>query len=307
VSVEATGSVKEFFDVLSLEGKDLYEPFLAGRQLSDINISKWERSPQNTFVEGWSKEMFQLKRKTRYSMVYAGPEKNEPKRLQCDQEHFCRMDEAASKCIFAVKLWTEGHWFSDLFEIHVRWVIAARPVPNKVSIKVGLFVPILRHSPSAGKVFADATRDMSRHQLALLGVVLSRVVNAGSVQQFDQVNHAQHHSICEKDAAGNISCCLTPWQHQVGDIRILPGSLIACDDELVQQVHLLEQKLRAVETVLKKDCSYTDGHEECANFYLSELVIVREALESLTIWSESRDTKQNLHRLHFSEVMKQML
>jgi hypothetical protein len=113
---------------------DFYKEWLEKDGKHDIVVGDWEIDEVNGFVVTWDQETYSQRRAVTY--VYdqeptsAPIQHNVMKSLNCEQERFCCLNQSATNCTFAVKCWTNGHWYSDVFEIHVRWVITATPVPN---------------------------------------------------------------------------------------------------------------------------------------------------------------------------------
>jgi hypothetical protein len=288
LSMKAPGNVKQFFETFDLEGPDLYGPFLATRSpASNIKIAPWERSSRNAFVEEWSQEKFTQKRTV--TLDYKGATAV----VQTHQIHYCRIEQEQGKCVFAIKYWTTGQWFSDMFEIHIRWVITKLPSSkDQVSIKIGVFVPILRQSIIGDQICADAGKLVSRQQLGVLDDILQRVLGTGSSKPIASPTHDDPQPlerITETDMAPQTApCCLFPWQPQSGEIRIAPGSIIACDEDLAHQVHRLYQQLGQVDDSICK--GPVDEDDESSNYYLSQLVVVREALETLLVWKGTDET-----------------
>lgn len=195
--------------------------------MADVHVSKWNSLPQNKMVKGWSNEKFQRKRTTLHTSIYDNPKQDGTTRFRCHQQQFCRINKVAKECVFTTKCWTTDRWFSDLFEIHVRWVVTAMPVSNQVSVKIVLFVPILRHSQISGKIVAVGSSDMSKHQLALLSEVLSRVGGVG--EENADPTHSAHNCSTSDLSKENVSAPCSLALHRgvkKGKSRLLLRALL---------------------------------------------------------------------------------
>jgi uncharacterized protein involved in tolerance to divalent cations len=171
--------------------------------------------------------------------------------------------------------------------------VVTRLEKDKIGIKVGLFVVFLKQILISGKIRAGVTQESLKQQLDLFRSVKS-ALGCPTVQESI---HEQYG--LGEDAAGqgplavitaHLQSCLPRVQKMT---NLYPDSMIEEDDELGKQLKTMERKIRAIIAFL--DERDPGESTEDLNFFLAELVVVREALNNLILWHS--DQEQGSHTI----------
>lgn len=271
------GSVEYFYELISSETQ-LYGPWLAESAKTNIKIGDWERSPVgDSFLEDWSKENFTQRRTI--SFQYNIPPKvvdelakegiPSTRVASVTQAHYCRL-EGNEKCVFSFNSKTQGLPFSDCFRIQVRWVVT-RVNNDEICIKIGMFVVMIKKTVFSRKISAEATKCVMKQQLDLLAK--AEVALGIASGRFSSTNKFDYE---ETETTNNLHHCM-PCKES-----LIAGSLIAEDEELARQVKVIKAKLRMVNVILEERDPGKCGED--MNFYLSQLVVIRESLDDVIVW-----------------------
>ena len=190
-----------------------------------------------------------------------------------------------------------------LCEVMIRWVItpivdgkksnnSGRPGRSRLLVKIGQFVVMKNHSALARKLRSKATRNAMRNQRIifqefkiLLGANQDSINQTDSLLQKAKLLPDDNTLLLDgRKNVGNNEPCLSFLQCLPFNLcetpRFPSGTVIASDDELVTLATNLERKLKAVRAILEADRKFADSAEDL-HFYLSQLFIVREALDNI--------------------------
>jgi hypothetical protein len=266
-----------------------------------VKVGEWEFSKESVgelFIDDWSKEEYQQKRAvtfeyeltTKSARLISELVQGSPI-MHVTQTHYCYL-ERNNKCVFAVTRKSDDSWCSG-FNMQTRWVITPDK-RDKISVKVGMFVLTLKKTRLLPqKIVAEATKSVTKQQRDLLQLVKmalgATLAHSTTPKVFagDEDGTTKGHPLLR---------CI-PW---ISKNTVYPGSLIASDDEVTNQVSIIERNLCAVDRILSniRDPGHTT---EDINFYLSQLIVIREALDNIIAWHG--DHEQESHALAHSHLV----
>lgn len=273
-------SVQGFYDICL---SDLYETWLVSSGKTEVSVEDWVTGTETDgqpFIGSWDKESYSHKRVVTFNYERSSFILQGPAVASVKHTHYCRFDD--DKCVLAMTIEPQGTIpFSDCFVVYIRWVVN-RVGKDKVSVKVGLFVDFKKRVLAAGKIRAGATQEGRKQQLDLF-----RTVKAALVGPTLQESMHTHYGIEDTSAQrGTLSVITSPLEGCLPRLQKLthlyPETMIEDDEELAEGIRLVEQKLNAVNDIVgKRDAGEAS---ENMNFYLAELVVVREALDNIILW-----------------------
>jgi hypothetical protein len=281
-------SVTDFFNVCLSEGQGtnnevFYGPWLTRSGKTDIQVGDWTIAEDEGFVGEWDKEHYSRKRELSFKFERSSFIAQGPSIASVKQTQYCRV-EGNNKCVFATTIETVGVPFSDSFNIQIRWVVT-RVDKDKIAIKVGLFVLFLKQILISGKIRAGVTQESLKQQLDLFRSVKS-ALGSPTVQESIQEQYG-----LGEDAEEGGPFSVVTWVQKM--TNLYPDSMIEKDEELGKQFKTMERKMRAIRAFLdERDPSEST---EDMNFFLAELVVVREALDNLILWHG--DQEQGSHTI----------
>jgi hypothetical protein len=205
--------------------------------------------------------------------------------MHVTQTHYCYL-EGNNTFVFAVTRKLDDSWFSG-FNVQIRWVVS-QDTSDKISVKVGMLVLMLKKTRLLPQqIVAEATKSVMKQQRDLLQLFKMAL---GVTPAHSTTPKA---FACDEDETSKghplVKCIL--W---MSNKTVYPGSLIASDDELTNQVNAIERRLRAVARILS-NIREPGQNTEDINFYLSQLIIIREALDNIIAWHG--DHEQESHAL----------
>jgi hypothetical protein len=140
-----------------------------------------------------------------------------------------------------------------------------------------MFVLALKKSRlvTADKIVAETTKRVTKQQRELLQFVKVALGVAHSttpkIFACDEAETSKRHPLTH---------CI-PWMGN--ETYTYPGSLIASNEELMNQVSIIERGLRAVDRI-SSNVREPGQHTEDTNFYMSQLIVIREARNNIIAW-----------------------
>jgi hypothetical protein len=284
-------SVKDFYSTcLSETDKEpFYGSWLTRSGKTDVKVEGWTfAEDEQGFVNEWDLEHYPQKREVTFKFERSSFGLHGPSIASVKQTQYCRV-EGDNKCVFAMTIETEGVPFSDSFNVQFRWVLT-RVGKNKIAIKVGVFVVFLKQILIAGKIRAGVTQEGLKQQLDLFRSVKTALVGPTGQESIDKQYGLEDSTGPLAVIAALLENCLSRAQKMT---KLYPESMIEDDEELAKQMKTMEQKIRAIGAFLdERDPS---DSTENMNFFLSELVVVREALDNIIQWHGDQD--QGLHSI----------
>jgi hypothetical protein len=288
-------SVKDFYNVCLSEGQGtdnepFYGPWLTRSGKTDIHVEDWTvAEDEQGFVGEWDKEQYSRKRELTFKFERSSFVSQGPSIASVKQTQYCRV-EGKNKCVFATTIETQGVPFSDSFNIQIRWVVT-RVEKDKIAIKVGLFVVFLKKILISGKIRAGVTQESLKQQLDLFRSVKS-ALGGPSVEESIDEQYGLGEDAAERRPfaliTSHLQSCIPRIQKMA---HLYPDSMIEDDDELGKQLKTMERKIRAIDVFLEQ----RDPGEptEDLNFFLAELVVVRETLDNLIQWHGDQEQGQH--------------
>lgn len=286
ISEEAAGTVQDAYNVL--RARQFHTSCLEERS-KDVHVGNWEPEPSGDgrFVEPWSAEEFDLKRKVSYTHELTARDliDHSANMYTVTHTHYLRM-EGEDKLVFNILIETQGVWFSDSVSFQVRWVVT-RVEEGTILIKVGIFLVQRKKTLMARKIRAEATRGVSKNQKCMLERLKTALGSVRAVSSGRKVP-TDHFD----DSKSRIHLLLRKWAPWIYDqTRFYPGSLISGDDDLRNQIRAIESKLRATDVILAGRVPGERAEDTC--FYLLQLVIIQEALDNIICWFADHEQEQH--------------
>lgn len=210
------------------------------------------------FIEDWSKDGYQHKQTVTFEYELTTKPKYELTTkpiwliselvqdspiIHNTETHYC-YHEGNNKCVFAVTSKSDDSWFSG-FNVQTRWVVTQVKI-DKISVKVGMFVLTRKKTRLLPqKIVAEATKSVTKQQREILQLFKTALGVTPAHSMTPKVFACDE----EETNKGNplVKCFPCPWMSKKS---VYPGSLIASDDELRNQVSIIESRLRAVDRIL---------------------------------------------------------
>ena len=165
---------------------------------------------------------------------------------------------------------------------------------------------IVRHTASADMATAGLYRVIALQQRALMEHLLSMkdpTYVRGSIQGAGIVSASQvgHEIMKTKDQIKAEQCCLlVPWKKQWEQVAVVPGTLLACDEDLFDKFHLARRMLREVDTTLKQPGRTARD----TDYFLAQLSMISESLDRIIFWEQPGNRSKLESRASIDRFLK---
>jgi hypothetical protein len=190
----------------------------------------------------------------------------------------------------------------------VRWVVERRE-KGPSSVKVGLFASIFEHSETASMASAGIYRVMRMNQLAWTEVAFQRVDKdyvPGTVSSTESFSsqHQRNAIMQTRDLVHGHQLYFWPRKHWAR-LVVVPGTLLACDDELFESFYQIRKKLQEVDDIFKE----LQLDHEMSSFASMQLSIVLDSLaNSIMRYQEPLNHKERFQKKkHAIDSLKNFL
>ena len=254
----------------------LYETWLRESGLLEIKIGEWEeKNNGDGIVDPWSKESYQRKRIVSFQSPRSTnsflAQLNPPASLDVKQTQYFRLD--ASKLVLATTEESSGAPFSNSVKVYRRLVVS-QVEERKISFKCGIFVLFSRPVLVASKIYASETQETRRMYTALYR--LTRASLDG-----ESVKKSLQERFEFKDVEEDEPSCFIGLIEELRRLfRDSSALLVHEDSEFKDFIRTIRGKLGIIDDMLEDRKA---NSMEDLNFYSGELVIAREALDSVLV------------------------
>lgn len=274
-------TLNELYDLLLKRQKtpgqedSLYETCLRNRGQLEIQIGEWEeQGSEKGFMDPWSKESYAQKR----VVSYQSPRKSDfflktpdsPALMDVKQTQYCRRE--ANKLIFATTEESTGASFSKSVKVYRRLVIS-QVEDKKLSFKCGTFILFARPELLAPKIRASVTQETRRTYTELFSITRATLYGEGVKKTLKE--RFEFKGIEEDEEP---SCFVGLMGELRRAFRPSSSPVLQEDSDFKDEIKTIRGKLKAVEEML--DDREANSMEDL-NFYSGQLVIAREALDSV--------------------------
>jgi len=272
-------TMNELYDLLLKRQKtsgheSLYETWLRNCGQLEVQIGEWEeQGSKKEFVDPWSKESYPQKRIVSYQSPRMSDffltQRDSPGLLDVNQTQYLRRE--TNKLVFSTTEESTGASFSESVKIHRRLVIS-QVEDKKLSFKCGIFILFARPVLLASKIRASETQELRRTYTELFCIIRDSLYGEGIKKSLQE--RFEFKGIEEEEPS-----CFVGLMGEVRRAFRLPSSPILQEDyEFKDEIKTIRGKLKVVDEML--DDRETSSMEDL-NFYSGQLVIAREALDSV--------------------------
>jgi len=267
-------------DGIKTKSKPFFRPWLERLGATDVSVGDWMFAKNGeVFSDGWSGEPYAQHRMVTYCIERKPVVGNTTIACEVTQNQFCRFEgDDKKRLILQVSVETAGLPFGDTHTDMIRHVYTKND-DGSVSVKVGVFIMILKETMLSQKIRVEAMQAATKLQLELLRSIrgtLGEGTTDASVHEVVDVKG-------ELDRLQRFRCLQFPLQSclpQTQRMGLVDADELLKDVEPISE-HLkgVETRLRAIEPLLEARAPDDDG--EPWHFILSQFELVDEALGNI--------------------------